>query len=55
MHGMLTITMAYVYAIYTSGVPHLHIVGNGRSDIDVESIALEMVKLASVGIVARRP
>lgn len=50
---MDTNLVANILLMIFLGVPNLYILTGGRSDIDIESIAHEMVKLASGGMVAR--
>ncbi|MCJ7653185.1 MAG: hypothetical protein MUO75_05750, partial [Actinobacteria bacterium] len=52
---MDTTFVANIMLMIFLGVPHRYIMAKGRSEIDIESIVSEMVKLASVGIVAGRP
>jgi len=50
---MDTDLVASILLMIFLGVPNRFIMTGGRSDIDIESIAREMVKLASEGIVTR--
>ena len=50
---MDTNLVANILLMIFLGVPNRYIMTGGRSDIDIESIAHEMVKLASEGMVAR--
>jgi len=50
---MDTDLVANILLMIFLGVPNRYIMTGGRSDIDIESIAREMVKLASEGIVTR--
>jgi len=50
---MDTDLVANILLMIFVGVPNRYIIAGGRSDIDIESIAREMVKLASEGIVTR--
>lgn len=50
---MDTNLVANILLMIFLGVPNLYIMTGGRPDIDIESIAHEMVKLASEGMVAR--
>ena len=50
---MDTDLVANILLMIFLGVPNRYIIAGGRSDIDIESIAREMVKLASEGIVTR--
>jgi AcrR family transcriptional regulator len=49
---MDTNLVANILLMIFLGLPNRYIIAGGRSDIDIESIAHEMVKLASEGLVA---
>ena len=51
--AMDTSLVANILLMIFLGVPNRYILTGGRSYIDIESIALEMVKFASEGMVAR--